>query len=116
MQVREVLTNATTTIEPGPDGRIYVAQVGQTALHTINFPDQFNLNNQNECGLNLLSVPLITSSGIHGSLPNMAGCNGATLAADFTHKVTNCLTVQFATAPGRSAGTSATRPPARARR
>jgi hypothetical protein len=82
-------------MQPGPDGRIYMAQIGQNALHTINFPDQFNQQNQNECGFNPLSVPV--TAALQGSLPNMAGCSGATLPAQFTTTVSNCLTVQCTT-------------------
>ncbi|MEP7027149.1 MAG: PKD domain-containing protein [Candidatus Eisenbacteria bacterium] len=96
MQVRDVVANMhASAIAIGPDGKLYLSQMGQSALHTVNFPDAFNMQNLNECGYNPLSVPVGVPNGVLGSLPNQpANCGDATLAADFTTKVTNCLTVQ----------------------
>ena len=97
LQVRDILTGPLTAIAPGPDGLIYIAPAGATSLHCINYPDQFNTNNLNECGLNLASVPLPAgaTTGPFGALPNMPLQCTTVRPAEFTNTVTNCLTVNL---------------------
>ena len=97
LQIRDILTGTLTAIAQGPDGLIYIAPAGATSLHCINYPDQFNTNNLNECGLNLASVPLApgATTGPFGALPNMPLQCTTVRPAEFTHTVTNCLTVNL---------------------
>lgn len=84
--------------KPGPDGKIYMVPAGTTALHCINFPNNFNALNANECGLNKSAVPLAPGHGtsIYGGVPNMVlQCYGTAMPAQFSYTVTNCLTVNF---------------------
>src|SRR6185369_13816246 len=73
MQTRDIITNQACGIRPGPDGRVYLGAGGATAIHCINYPNNFNTLNANECGLNLSSVPMPPSrnDGTYGALPNM---------------------------------------------
>ncbi len=99
LQTRDVPTNGLCVIKPGPDGKLYLGPAGDTRLHTINYPDNFNTLNANECGLNLDSVPLPAGGGqgTWGALPNMVlGCsNGGPAPAQFTYTVSNCVNVSF---------------------
>ena len=98
MQTRELVTNQECVIRPGPDGKLYVGGGTASALHCINFPNQFNTNNQNECGLNLLCIPFPYpySETLFGSLPNMPlACTGVNPPAQFEYTVSNCTTVNF---------------------
>jgi len=84
----------------GPDGKIYVGPSSSTSLHCINFPDQFNVLNNNECGFNPYSIPLPAGSSTtyYATLPNLLPiCSASPQAASFTYKQTNCTTVQFTT-------------------
>ena len=98
LQTREVVTNQECVIRPGPDGKIYIGAGSAPALHCVNFPDNFNISNQNECGLNQYSIPFPSpnTETLFGSLPNMPlACTGATPPAQFGYTVSNCLTVNF---------------------
>jgi hypothetical protein len=97
LQTRDLLAGPWTAIKMGPDGLIYISPQSSTRLHCVNFPDNFNTANANECGLNLNSVPMAPGSGtgLFGSLPNLPlQCTAAQPAA-FTYTVTNCLTVNL---------------------
>lgn len=99
LEVREIVTHQQCAVNPGPDGKIYLGPEQASWLHTINFPDNFNTNDQNECGFNPASIlfPPPMANSIWGALPNMVqACTGPTiLPAQFTYTITNCTTVQF---------------------
>jgi len=97
LQYRDILMGQPTDIELGPDGLIYIAPAGSNMLHCINYPNVFNTNNLNECGLNLASVPLTpgATTGPFGSLPNTLAQCGTVRPADFDFTVSNCLTVNL---------------------
>lgn len=95
LQERTIWQGPNCAIKPGPDGLIYIAPGSATRLHVINYPDNFNQNNLNECGLNLDAVPLPAGAtvGYFGALPNQPLQCSTVPAADFTYTITNCLTV-----------------------
>ena len=97
LQMRTLITGPWTAFQQGPDGLIYISTGSGTRLHVINFPNQFNTANLNECGLNLNAIPLPpgTSSGGFASMPNMPLQCGTVQPADFVYTVSNCLTVNF---------------------
>jgi PKD repeat protein len=97
LQMRTLITGPWTAFRQGPDGLIYISTGSGTRLHVINFPNQFNTANLNECGLNLNAIPLPpgTSSGGFASMPNMPLQCGTVQPADFVYTVSNCLTVNF---------------------
>ena len=97
LQMRTLITGPWTAFRQGPDGLIYISTGNGTRLHVINFPNQFNTANLNECGLNLNAIPLPpgTSSGGFASMPNMPLQCGTVQPADFVYTVSNCLTVNF---------------------
>lgn len=97
LQMREIAAGPWFAIKPGPDKLIYIAPNSSTRLHCINYPDNFNTSNLNECGLNLNSIPMpaATATGIFGALPNMPLQCTTIQPADFTYSVTSCLTVNF---------------------
>ncbi|MCC6653087.1 MAG: PKD domain-containing protein, partial [Candidatus Eisenbacteria bacterium] len=97
LQMREIAAGPWFAIKPGPDRLLYIAPNSATRLHTINYPDNFNTSNLNECGLNLNSIPMPVGSttGIFGALPNMPLQCTAVQPADFSYTVTSCLTVNF---------------------
>ncbi len=101
------LRDITVPLAPGgdmdvrlaPDGKVYIAPQASTQMHCINFPNNFNTNNLNECGFNPYSIsvggfPAITAN--YGTLPNMPPiCSPSGPApAAFTYTVTGCLTVK----------------------
>ncbi|MFN8588335.1 MAG: LamG-like jellyroll fold domain-containing protein [Candidatus Eisenbacteria bacterium] len=96
-QVRDLIAGPWLAVKPGPDGLLYVAPNSATRLHCINYPDQFNTSNLNECGLNLNAIPLPagSSTGPFGDLPNMPLQCSTVLPADFSYTITSCLTVNF---------------------
>lgn len=99
LEVRDLLKAQLTDINLGPDGLVYIAPGGgATKLHCINYPDNFNTSDLNECGLNLESVPLPAgaTAGPFGALPNMPLQCSTVLPADFAWTVSNCLTVNLA--------------------
>ncbi len=94
---RDIVTNVRGDVELGPDGKVYLGQAGSPTIHTINFPNNFNTANANECGLNLNSVSLGgAADGIFGALPNTPQqCTNGAQPAQFTWSVTNCTQVSF---------------------
>jgi PKD repeat protein len=97
LQMREIAAGPWFAIKPGPDGLIYIAPNSSARLHCINYPNNFNTSNLNECGLNLNSIPMPTgtATGIFGALPNMPLQCTAVQPADFSYTITSCLTVNF---------------------
>lgn len=98
MQTRDILANDPCGIKPGPDGKLYLGSGNSPSIHCINYPDNFNTLNLNECGLNKNSVamPAGAADAWLGALPNMVlQCYGATMPAQFTNTVTNCTAVSF---------------------
>lgn len=97
LQMREIAAGPWFAVKPGPDGLLYVAPNSSTRLHCINYPDNFNISNLNECGLNPNSIPMpaATSTGIFGALPNMPLQCTTVQPANFSYTITNCLTVNF---------------------
>ncbi len=86
----------TQDVQLGPDDRIYAARAGMSALDCINFPNAFNVLDQNECGFNLAGIPLGSPINVIGALPNtLTPCSVGAAPASFTYTVTNCTTVQF---------------------
>ena len=104
-QVRTVRgpTSATypSDVELGPDDKIYSARSGQSALDCVNYPNNFNTLNNNECGFNPLCIPLGAGSTVnqYGALPNTLPVCGALAQppAQFSYTVTGCTTVHFTT-------------------
>lgn len=97
LQVRDIMAGPWTAIKQGPDGLVYISPASGSRLHCINYPNNFNVSNLNECGFNPNSVPMPagTTCGIFGALPNMPLQCTTVQPADFTYTVTNCLTVNF---------------------
>ncbi len=97
LQMRELAAGPWFAVKPGPDGLLYVTPNSATRFHCINYPDNFNTNNLNECGLNLNSIPMPagTGTGIFGALPNMPLQCTTVQPAAFSYTVTSCLTVNF---------------------
>lgn len=74
--------------ELAPDNRIYFSP-GEP-LSVINFPNNFNTNNANECGLNFASVSL-GGRGTLWSLPNMINAQApGQVPPDFSVQQSNC--------------------------
>ncbi len=91
-----VQITGTGDVALGPDDKVYASRAGSTTLDCINFPDNFNLNDQNECGFNLGAIPLGSTTNAGGALPNVLSiCSSSPPPAAFTYKVTNCKTVTF---------------------
>lgn len=84
-------------VELGPDQKVYVGMGSQNSIGCVNFPDNFNTINLNECGYNPGCIPLGSGTdAFFGALPNtLQMCITGTQPAQFTYTVTNCLTVQF---------------------
>src|SRR5262249_43490690 len=89
-----------SSLQLGPDNRIYVALRLKSFLAVINYPDQFNSAfSPNACGFNYNGPSLKNTLNQGGQneigLPNMIDAKPGTLPADFYYLVANCLTVQF---------------------
>jgi PKD repeat protein len=81
-----------TTAQLGPDDKIYLAP---SPLSVINFPNRFNTNNANECGLSMGSVSLSPRGTFYG-LPNMVDARtAAQLPTQFTIKKSTCRAFEF---------------------
>jgi PKD repeat protein len=93
-----ILPGGDLDVRLGPDDKVYVAPSASSTLHCINFPNQFNTLNLNECGFNPYSIPLGAgaSTTYYGTLPNILPvCSASAQAAAFSWTVTTCTTVQF---------------------
>jgi PKD repeat protein len=86
----------------GPDERIYTGEFNSENIGVINFPNNININNNNECGYNGNGVKLSASnSGLPRmlvGLPNMLVAEHIdALPIDFGYTLENCTKVQFET-------------------